>query len=96
MPIANFEYPINLYNENMSIEDWLANFSVEVSTVHIEILPPETTNPTTVIANVTFLPTLIGEQSITRDMLVAMFSQAEVQREELEAGIFYLENPEGR
>ena len=91
MTTANFEYPISLYGDRVYLEDWLANFYVEESTVSIETLPQEVSNIHQTTALAVYLPTKLGELLITREMLVAMFSEKDVLQEELNASIAFLD-----
>jgi hypothetical protein len=95
MPIIpNFEHPCDFYGENgnLSLEDWLANFYVEADEVFIETPPPTESNPGVMVGKALYLPTKLGELTITRAMLVDLFTEEEVVKQELDASIAYLEN----
>ena len=90
--IANFEYPMDLYGENgnLSLEDWLANFYVETEQEAIETPPPSESNPMVTVAVAVFQSTELGGLTITREMLVALFTEEAVVKVELDASLAYL------
>lgn len=92
MTIANFEHPIQLYHVHISLEDWLAKFFVEVGKELIELPPPSKAYWTTTVTKATYLSTSIEGLVITRENLVAIFSEEEVAEQELEASFAYLES----
>ena len=93
MSVVDFEHPIQLYHETMTLEDWLANFSIEVGSENIELPPPDgKAYRTVVVAKATYLPTTIEGMTITRENLVSIFSEAEVVEQELEASYAYLDS----
>jgi len=88
MTIANFQYPINLYGENITVEDWLTNFTVESTKEEIERYPNN--NIALTIADVIIEPTTLGNKEITRTDLIALFSETAVREQEFTAGQAYL------
>jgi hypothetical protein len=92
MATVDFKYPICLYQVHLSLEDWLANFAIDVEKIAVEPPPPATHFETTIVAVAIFQPTTIEGLVFTRENLVALFTEKEVVEQELEASYAYLES----